>query len=42
MDLSLKEAVGILLGLLVCGMVFYALLNFHAFDGIGKIVEGVL
>lgn len=42
MDFSLKEAIGLLLGLMICGIVFAALLNFHAFDSIGNIIGGVL
>lgn len=42
MDFSLKESLGLLIGLAVCAMVFYALLNFGFFDSIGQIIGGVL
>lgn len=42
MDLSLKEGLGLLVGLVVCAIIFFALLNFGFFNTIGEIIEGVV
>ena len=41
MDLSMKEALGLIVAVVAVAVIIGALLHFGLFEGIGKAIEGV-